>query len=527
MSRKNEVISGGMADWYPPGPVAQRFIDDIDSEVAYIMGPRGSGKSRACMMKAWAIMSHYQQPQRDGKRRSRGLVVRSTYKDLETTTVESWLELFPEALFGTFYRSSPFKHEIRVGDVEADVWFIAMDGKDDVGKLLSAERTWAYANEGRELSLSVINAMLKNVGRYPSVAAGGCAVPQLFIDSNAEAATHWAPIMRGAVPPPAGLTDDERASLARPAGWTFYTQPPAMVEIKDAGGKHVRFDLNPKAENLHNLPRRKDGRSIYYTWVGSDIQAARVDLCNVLEQMKAGTPVWSQFNADVHVAKQEIAPVAGLQIEIGLDFGLTPAAVFTQDVGGRRIVLREMVTPALRDGDEAVGAVQLAMKLRQFMARHFPGFSFVIHCDPAGEFRGAETGSRPADILRAQGLPCYATTTNDPHFRREAVTHELGRMVHGQPALLISPGCSYLIRAMAGEYKFQVRKVAGVEQPVAEAEKSHPWSDVSDALQYVVIGGGGGRQMMSGGVQKKGPVNTRRAANVLASSRSPIARPGR
>ena len=44
-----------------------------------------------------------------------------------------------------------------------------------------------------------------------------------------------------------------------------------------------------------------------------------------------------------HLHTKEIQPLVGVQLKIGLDFGLTPAAVFTQtDARGRLLVVDEL-----------------------------------------------------------------------------------------------------------------------------------------------------------------------------------------
>ena len=55
----------------------------------------------------------------------------------------------------------------------------------------------------------------------------------------------------------------------------------------------------------------------------------------------------------------------------------------------------------------------------------------------------------------------------------------------GGAALIISPTCTNLIRAMQSRYRY-ARTKGGILQPVPE--KNHPHSDIADALQYAVLG---------------------------------------
>ena len=56
---------------------------------------------------------------------------RDTYGKLEETTIKTWLDWFPPKEFGRFYETKPYLHEIRVGSLELDVTFIAMDKISD------------------------------------------------------------------------------------------------------------------------------------------------------------------------------------------------------------------------------------------------------------------------------------------------------------------------------------------------------------------------------------------------------------
>jgi hypothetical protein len=47
----------------------------------------------------------------------------------------------------------------------------------------------------------------------------------------------------------------------------------------------------------------------------------------------AGTPVYPDYQRSIHGSKEPIAPVLGLPLLRGWDFGLTPACVIAQYVG--------------------------------------------------------------------------------------------------------------------------------------------------------------------------------------------------
>ena len=61
----------------------------------------------------------------------------------------------------------------------------------------------------------------------------------------------------------------------------------------------------------------------------------------------------------------------------------------------------------------------------------------------------------------------------------------LTRVVDGEPWMLIDGAkCPNLIAALAGKYRYR-RKTNGDTED--KPDKTHPWSDICDALQYLCL----------------------------------------
>jgi hypothetical protein len=162
--------------------------------------------------------------QADGKRKCRAHVFRDTYGKLEDTTIKSWLEWFPENEFGRFYRSKPMLHEIRVGDIELDVHFVALEDESAADYFKSLETTICWFNEVQFIARELFDEATSRVGRYPRVIDGGAVGPQVIADMNAPDETHWVPLMRRDVAIPDWLTADQRRahwSSRRPGSSSF------------------------------------------------------------------------------------------------------------------------------------------------------------------------------------------------------------------------------------------------------------------------------------------------------------------
>ena len=130
--------------------------------------------------------------------------------------------------------------------------------------------------------------------------------------------------MSGDAPPPEHLSREEVMMLVKPDNWKFFTQPSGMVEKANNQGEVEAYDINPQAENKMNL------MSDYYTSIirGKTKSWIDVYVMNRLGSIEDGKPVYKQFSADIHVAKEPIIP-AEVPYYVGIDFGLTPACVCT------------------------------------------------------------------------------------------------------------------------------------------------------------------------------------------------------
>jgi hypothetical protein len=95
-----------------------------------------------------------------------------------------------------------------------------------------------------------------------------------------------------------------------------------------------------------------------------------------------------------------------------------------------------------------------------------------------------------ADIYKAEGFTVKPARTNAITARLSAVDKYLTRTVDGKAGILLCPeGAKPLAVALGGKYRYKVNtKGERDEAP----EKSHPHSDVSDAMQYLCLHADGG-----------------------------------
>jgi hypothetical protein len=471
----------------PEGDTLKKFMKS-DDFFRGLRGPVGSGKSVACCIEIFR-RSLLQQKNAEGKRKSRWAVIRNTNPQLRTTTIKTWLDWFPEDTWGNFAWSVPYTHRILVGELDIEVIFLALDRPEDVKKLLSLELTGVWVNEAREIPKSIIDACTMRVGRFPSMREGGASWYGVIADTNAPEEDHWWPIMAADVPVPDHISRDEALMLIKPDNWSFYTQPPALLENKGKDGFITGYEDNKKSENKKNLTEK------YYENIIRGKTKGWIDVyvLNKLGSIEEGKPVYHSFKEELHITKNKIDLIPGQPIWIGVDFGLTPAAVFGQrTTTGKWNIINELVCFEM-------GVIRFSELLRGEIAKLYKGYEVMIYGDPAGDFRSQTDERTPFQIMRNCGLKAIPAPSNDVALRIEAVDSTLSRLVDGSPGFNMSTDCINLKKGFNGGYHYRRLQVSGDRYD--EKPLKNRYSHVHDALQYLMMGAGEGRTMMSGKIQ--------------------------
>ena len=455
---------------YRATPILSRFHQ---SRKFYrlVLGPVGSGKSTGCCFEV-LMTGREQEAWRDGVRRSRFVVVRNTYRELKDTTLATWFRWFPEERFGRFMWTDMI-HPVDLGDVKMEVLFRALDTVEDIKKLLSLDLTAAWVNEAREVPKGIIDAMAERVGRYPPRSEARPVKAGIFMDSNKPDEDHWI----------YGIAETRLAELKE---WDVFKQPGGLIE------KDGKFLPNPEAENLENLPEGYYQQGLET----ADPDHVRVMRCAQYGYVREGKAVIHEYSDQVHCAKEVLRPVYGLPIRIGLDFGLTPAALFGQRlVDGRWIWFDELVS-------EDMGILSFS-RLLIGKIQGYGGHKFSpLVGDPNGNMRMQTDEQTVFQVLNAQlanaRLPvrAQAAPTNDFVLRREAIAKACQRMIDGKAGFLISPDLKVARKGLRGAYCFKRMKVAGDEK-YHDVPDKNKYSHVIEAGGYMMMGAGEGYSLVS------------------------------
>jgi len=425
--------------------------------VRAIIGPLGSGKSVACVMEM-VRLALLQEPH-NGVRSTRFCIIRNTYRELLDTTMATFHDWIPKELGVTSVLNSKFTLKQKLNDgtkINAEFLFRALDKPSDIKKLLSLELTYIFMNECREIPKQVLDMGIGRVGRYPAKRDGGPTRWGVIMDTNPPDSDSWF-----------YKTFEEDL----PENHAIFHQPSGLSE---------------HAENVENLPPE------YYTNMihGKTKEWIKVFVEGMYGFVTDDKPVYPEYRDEIHCI-DSYEPTSAT-IYIGIDFGLTPAAVFGQlTASGRMVLFDELVTFDM-------GAMSFGKLLREMINSKYPLHDMEIYADPAGEQRAQTDEITPFMVLSNQGVEAVPTYTNDPIIRREAVADYLMRLdFSGNPAFAITKNCKILRKAFAGGYKYKRVQVSGEERYVDKPDKGK-YSHVSDGCQYMFLGAVGGANVVGG-----------------------------
>lgn len=451
--------------YQPPDDVVERF-HNTKALVRGIKGPRGSGKSGACVMEGMGGAGA-QIPNHEGKRRTRFLVLRDTYRQLETTTIPSFRKWLGHAtrLTGQYpikgYTKIPLPDQTVL---EMETVFLAMDGENIIDNLQSFEASFAWVNEARAIeNRNVINMIIASCGRYPSKDEEGCSNSFVVMDTNPCDEFHW------------WYQDDV---VERPDGWEFFGQVPPLVFLKDAPMfSNKRDDYTANAAATYARIQNKG----YDYWLdqipGATDAFIRTMVMGKYGTIVAGKPVYGQFWSEECVSPLPLEWHQSLPIVIGIDTsGLHPGAVFCQAYGGRILGLREIHakdTPF----DSFVESVLVPMIQQNFRLN-----SLIAVVDPSNP-RSGVGGKRASQVLEGFGIQTVLAPSNRLNQRLGAVTKLLQR----RRACLLDPSLKILIEGFRGKYHYKKIDSSGLIEAYKPEPEKDMYADVHDGFQYACL----------------------------------------
>lgn len=447
---------------WPPAASSQTLRDFMASTavVRGLMGPVGGGKTICCLTDLFHIAVR-QEPDNDGVRRTRFLVVRDTYGNLENTTLKSFRECYPQpdepgvvgvTMTGGKNRQSVYDMKAQLSDgtqINMQIIFAAIGDISAETFMKGFELTAIFLSEGDGLSPDVLQFGMGRIGRYPSKKNGpGPTYFGILIDFNAP-------------------TFDN------------YLYPLFFEGDKDI----YKLFMQPSgvAKNAENTEHHSKN---YYTNMikANSVKWVKRNVHNQFGFSDHGKPVYPEFNPDVHVADHEFEPIEGLMIYVGMDAGRTPTAILGQvDSEGQLRIFDEVYR-------QDMGAETFAQSLKDYIIQRYGwDFNYKFVGDPNA---GYKTETSDLDWLtlvgNILGSEVKPANTNRPSLRIEAVKSKLSKNISGtKPYMLISPRCTQLVAGFVHGYQF--KKLVGSNDNYSPQPNKNEYSHYHDACQYLAL----------------------------------------
>lgn len=445
--------------FYYPSATALAFHQS-DELVRAIIGPYGSGKTTA-MLADILFRSCRMPPAPNGVRYSRWAIVRNTYGELESTTYQSWIAWFEN--LGVMHRNKKpnlvVRHQFNdgAGDLELEILFLALDNDADIRKLKSLEVCGVYINEASEIEKAVFDHSKTRIGRYRLNMLKNYW-KGVILDTNPPNDKHW--IYR--------IFEDEKVEQHK-----IFHQPEGL--IKDENDK---WKDNPDADNKKHLDKNYYLNMTY----GVTQEFINVYCLGHYGTVLSGKKIYPEYNDDMHSVESLLIDDA-LPLYIGMDFGLTPAAVFVQETKfGTFNIVHELTS-------ESLGIKQFVENVfTPFLSRHCANIPLAaIVGDPAGEKKNENDLTSCFDILHEAGYMIEGAKSNLITPRLESVRASLAALVEGKPKLTVSRRtCPTLREGFLGAYHYKKLKVLGSEVYDNKPLKNE-FSHIHDALQYILL----------------------------------------
>lgn len=421
-----------------------------------IRGPMGSGKSSGSIMEC--LFRGMRQRPVNGIRKTKVAVVRSTFRELKSTTIPDWEQWFDPNRFPVKMTEPPSCHvRQKLSDgttMDMEVIFLSMDEINDIEKLKSLNITFAWVNEASGIQhFILISTLLSRCGRFPHLRDGGPTWYGLIMDTNPPSDRHWW---------------NDKFEKERPAGWEQFVQPGAVLWDDDAK-KWVR---NPLAENIENLPV---GWAYYESLIeSSEYSWIKVYLAGEYGTTMMGRPVYMAFRETEHVSSQILMPDTSRPAIFAFDFGLNPALAVMQpnSFGGVEII--DELCPSDIDLGTFMETMVMPLKMQKYQGVLVTGVG-----DPSGGNRSGNDKKSPFIIMKEKyGMECFPALYADNIVARvDATTSFMKR----QRGFLISRHCTTIIEGCRGAYHYKVGNTAEIHS--AEPTKNHH-SHIMNGVEY-------------------------------------------
>lgn len=446
--------------------------------VKCVIGAAGTAKT------SWAAIELLRHgfripPNAKGVRELRSLVVRQTFSQLTTSTTVSYRRMLGD--LATINDSVPPKGyaNLQLPDgtrIEWHIVFLSMDSEESRAKMLGFEPDNVHVDEVSTIEEEgTVMAIIRRLGRRSADAF-------MLMTTNGPLKSHW---LYGWY---SGARDSDFAMIEQYTGrkvLSAYRQPPALLRVLNEAGETIRWEPNPKAENIQNLA---SGYGYYYQMLASDEEDIKAFVEGEFADLKSGKVVYPGFKG-MHVVHHQDKFLTNWSRTGGIlcsqDYGRTPALLLALPRSdGGLTVFDEIVA-------EDMGSDTFwREKVLPTMAERYPGVYLTEGWDdPAGWDKRDNNELTAHGAAVEAGAPYMDLLNNRIPGRIAAVRTMLQTLTSaGVPMLQVTTNCPKLIKALQSTYIFKAIGKTG--EVSTEPTKSHVdhCSDLANALEYLSLG---------------------------------------
>jgi len=193
-----------------------------------------------------------------------------------------------------------------------------------------------------------------------------------------------------------------------------------------------------------------------------------------------------QYNEILHISLEELWPIKGMPIYIGLALkGTTICAIISQVTRrGQLRIVEEII-------ERNTGVSQFAhTTIKPLLAGKYRGCprTFISFADSTtGSSRTDNDSSLLIDEMEEQGFEVESVSSDLLSRRLESVRWYFGQLSAGQPAIAISPTCTTLRDGLGGGYQFKLLQIIGDDNQYQTEPEKNQYVLPNMALQYICM----------------------------------------
>lgn len=442
------------------------------------MGPVGSAKTSHTA--TWLLdKARKIRPCKDGVRRSRTLITRSTYPELKSAWLATWKQWYGSISVIKDGDLLTIDVNAKLPDGTRMEWqgvMIALSHTDDLTKLRGVEFTNAIINEGSTCAGWLYKEVASRMSRYPAKWQLGLAEDETIQNGP----DYYSGVLIDTNPPEEGASPCDTT-----ANWVYrliecaapqddsievIKQPGALLRVWDPTKDGYKYEPNPAATYAR---LQNKGYNYWLDQVAGligDEDRIKILLLGEYGLTTEGSPVFPEYDAKRHETA-DTAIEFGRTVVLAVDTsGTYPAAVLMQ----RNLRLGKIIIQDEIYGEMGLEAM-IEDHIKPLLEERYPHCLVQVVIDPSNPRQSGDLMT-PQNLFAKAGLPCTLAYTNEWEPRRNTIQYYLRSNL-----LLVGPRAHVARQGFHGRYVYKHNRQG---QSAARPNKVRPHSDVQDAIQY-------------------------------------------